>query len=122
MIAKEIEKLQGAELTFFDLIEKMPPNDGSRQVILNFAHVRLKSVESSLIKSYFSICVGIMIDDHGFDWAFEFEVDLVESLFVAEDEVFNFMSDESFVIEDCVKFLLSDDILASQITGLFNNK
>lgn len=122
MIAKEIEKLHGAELTFFNLIEKMSPNDGSRQVILDFAHVRLKSVESSLIKSYFGICVGIMIDDHGFNWTFEVEVDLVESLFVAEDEVFNFMSDESFVIKDCVKFLLSDDILASQITGLLDNK
>ena len=63
-----------------------------------------------------------MIDNHGFNWAFKVKVDLVESLFVANYEIFNFMSNESFIIEDCVKFLFSNDILSSEITGLFNNK
>ena len=100
----------------------MSPNDSSRQVIFDFVHVGLNCVQSSLIKSYFSICVGIMINYHSFNWAFEVEINLVERFFITYNKIFDYMCNERFIIEDCIKFLFSDDVLASEITGLFNNK
>lgn len=66
--------------------------------------------------------MGVMIDDDGFDWSFIVEVNWIERLFITDDKVFDFMSDESFVIENCVELLLSDDVLASEITGLLYYK
>jgi len=66
--------------------------------------------------------VGIVIDDDGSDWSSEIEGDLVESVFVTENDIFDFVGFEVSVIEDSVQFHLSDSVLSSEIASLFDSE
>lgn len=100
----------------------MSPNDGSCQIVLDFEHVLLKRVQCSLVKSHFGIGVGVMINDDCLNWPFKVKSYLVESFFVAYNEIFDFMSNKRFIVEDSIKLLFSNDVLTSEVTGLLNSK
>ena len=63
-----------------------------------------------------------MIDDHSLYWPFEVKFNVIQRVLVTQDYVFDYMCFEIFIIKHCIEFLLSKDILTSEVTSLPNGK
>lgn len=59
-----------------------------------------------------------MIDHHSLHWPFEVIFNVIQRVFVTQDYVFDYVCFEICIIKHCIKFLLSKDILTSEVTGL----
>lgn len=118
LIYNKVEKLFGAQSTFSHLVEELPPNERPCQVIIYSREIRFKSVQGSLIKSDFGKRMSIVIDDHCLHGPFEVIFNDVQRVFLTQDYVFDYMCFEIFIIKHCIEFLLSKDILTSEVTGL----
>ena len=86
----------------------MSPNNSSCQIVLDLEHVRLKRVQCSLIKSHFGISVGIMIYDNSLNWSFKVKSYLVESFFIADNEVLDLVGNKRFIVEDVNELIVDD--------------